>query len=125
MMTNDLRKAIKSKLNAIVTPIVYYRIADKDSMFPHIVFSLESSSMMDTDNNRYDYTLIIDIFDKNKQNNVEEITDTIIKNLNNLNLPKTTILPTIYLDSRRSLIDEDKDINHNQITFVVQMYERN
>lgn len=124
MMTNELRKVIKTKLNPI-TPLIYYQLADKDAMYPHIIFSLDSIDMLENDRNRFDYSLIIDIYNELNVAEIEDITDEIVKSLNNLNLPKDYVLPTFYLESRRAIKDEDKKINHRQLEFVVQTYERN
>lgn len=122
-MTNELRKLIRELMDSGEFA-VYYQLASDNAMFPHAIINLESISMMDNDNNRFDYQLFIDIYNRNDVFEIENITDTIISKLNALNSPKNNIFPTFYLESRRSIIDEDKSINHRQLMFVVQTYER-
>lgn len=125
-MTNELRKLVRSELlNVPDVKEVYFQIADTKAMFPHVVFSFDGINSLSEDNNREDYILIVDVWDKSDSFvKVEDITDSIIKLFRAYNAPQTKILPTFYFESSRNMIDEDKKIKHNQIKFTVQNYER-
>lgn len=120
--TNDLRKLIQTKLKTIMSD-VYYEVADRDALYPHIVFDLSFVNLGDL--SRQDYQVVIDIWDKGTSAvRVEEVADTIESMFNNLNNPTDSILPTFFIESKRVVIDEDKKIRHRQIVLSVQNYER-
>lgn len=125
--TNELRALIVSELNSISgNNGVYYQIANENSIFPHIVFDFDSVNTLADDRCRENYKLIIDVWDRcTSASLVNDIADNVEGILHDVNLPQTNILPTIYLDSRRNLRDEDKLIRHIQLTFSIQIYERN
>lgn len=122
MRTNDLKKLIQTQLKTI-TNNVYHKIADKDALYPHIVFSFNSVNLGDI--SRQDYTLNIDVWDKSSSTvDIDNLCDSVENLLQGENLPQENILPTFYLIDRRSLEDEDKSINHTLIRFQIQNYER-
>lgn len=126
--TNELRKLVKSMLsekkfteeNKIKD--VYYENADDEAMFPHIVFDFDTVNLGDL--HRKDKSLVIDIYDKSDSAFlVEKIADEIEDMFNAKNLPQENILPTFFLEDRRTVLDEDKKIRHRQIEIIVQNYE--
>lgn len=120
--TNSLRKLIQSQLKTEYDEVYYLR-ANENAMYPHCVFYIESINTGDL--SRCDYRLIIDLWDKSSSSyNVEEMSDKVEELLKTKNLPQTDILPTIFTESRRTVIDDDKDIKHIQLDFTVQLYER-
>ena len=117
--TTSLRRIIKTNIDTIVKS--YYRIADKDAIFPHAVFDFETIDLMDI--NRDDLILTIDIWGKGKDSSaVEDIADQIEELFNCANLPKWNVLPTFYRVSRKPIDDEDKTIIHRQLKFQIQNY---
>lgn len=118
MKSNALREFIKSKLDDIAPS--YYQDAIDNALYPHIVFEFDSIDL--DDYYRDDYTLTIDVWYKNNQFLCEKYADDICDMFNANNAPQSEILPTFYRTSRRSLKDEDKDINHIQLRFLVQNY---
>lgn len=125
MKTNELRKLIKTQLGALKADGVkeiYYKKASNDDLFPHIVYTLSSVSTLSNDVNRSDYHLDVDVWDRESESTVCDIADKVEIIFNNVNLPQETILPTFYLDDRASIIDEDKDIKHELIRFIIQLY---
>lgn len=120
--TNDLRKLIQSELKKVCGR-VYYKIADEDALYPHIVFKIKSINTGDL--SRSDYELQIDLWD-NKSHEYEmlNLADEVEDLLKTANLPNETILPTFYTNSRLNVDDEDKAIRHIQISMQVQLYER-
>ena len=130
LKSNELRAMIVAKLNDIKTEFgiknVYYRTAQDDALYPHVVFDLERISTLSDDRNRRDITLYIDVWDRNKNTqNVHNIADAIEDVLDQLNEPQESNLPTLFFNARRHLPDEDKTLRHIQLEFVIQNYERN
>jgi hypothetical protein len=120
--TNDLKKLIMTQLKTL-TSNVYYEIAADNALYPHIVFSFKMISLGDLW--RQDYTLDVDVWDKDQSTTrIDSLCDEIEKLLHMQNLPQTDILPTFYLIDRRSIIDEDKSIKHRLVRFQIQNYER-
>lgn len=117
--TNSLRKIIQSNINPIVKS--YYRVADKDSLFPHAVYDFENIDLGDI--NRDDLILLIDIWDKGTDtSSAEEIADNIEALFNAANLPDEEVLPTFYRIGRKPIDDEDKTMIHRQLKFQIQNY---
>lgn len=119
--SNSLRKLINEQLKTMCDN-VYYRIADSDNIYPHIVFDLRNINTGDI--HRYDYTLQIDIWDRGNSMNAIEMADTVQSLFRAENLPQTDILPTFYTEMVKDVEDPDKDLKHIQIDVVVQMYEK-
>lgn len=118
-MTNDLRKLIKSMLLPVCGK-VYYMRADEDNIFPHIVFTLRRVKLDDLTMKAY--TAEIELWDKDTIH-IEEMCDEIERIFNNNNKPQETILPTFFIESRETIIDEDKTIQHRLIKIECQNYE--
>lgn len=123
--TNSLRKLIASRLKTVCSN-VYYRHADKDALYPHIVYLLKSINLGDL--HRDDYLLEIDIWHKIKNGSemaeIEDIADAVEAVFNNKNIPQEDILPTFYRDIRITVDDSDKTIEHRLVKIQIQNYER-
>lgn len=120
--TNDLKELIQTKLKTLTTD-VYYKIASIKAMYPHIVFNFERVDLNDL--SRQDYILRIDIWDKNEDSNpADELADKVENLLQAQNLPQTHVLPTFYLMDRHDIEDSNKEIQHREVRFQVQNYER-
>ena len=119
--TTTLRKLIFEKLQT--TPGgSYHRSAPKDAAFPYKTFSL--SSVAFPNSLRDDFELEVDIWDRAKDwKAVEEIADQIEKLFNDANLPQPSIYPTFFRENRYNLDDPDKNLQHIQLRFLVQLYE--
>ena len=61
--TNDLRKLVQELLKEI-TPLVYYRKADKDALYPHIVHLIDRVNLIAE--HRDDVSLLVDIWTKSE-----------------------------------------------------------
>ena len=126
--TNELRKAIMNRFtpgwkSALGVKGVSYEIIPDDVMYPHIVFSFDNVNQ--TDLSRDDIRMVIDLWDKSKSAaNVENLADEVEKIFDGVNDPQENILPTYYIESRRTVLDEDKTIRHKQIVVIIQNYER-
>ena len=122
MWTNDLKKLVQTQLKT-VTAKVYHEVADKDAVYPHLVFSFRRIDLNDL--SRQDYVLQVDVWDRDdKTQRVDDFADEVENLLQAQNLPQQNILPTFYLIDRKTVEDEDKMIRHRQIQFQVQNYER-
>jgi len=120
--TNELRKLINSQLKTLYDE-VYYLQANENAMYPHCVFLLESINTGDL--SRSDFLLKIDLWDKSSSSyNIEESADKVEDLLKTKNLPQTGILPTIFTESRKTVVDDDKKIKHIQLDLTIQLYER-
>lgn len=119
--TNDLKKLIQTKLKTKFNN-VFFEQGQQDKMYPSAVFSLRSVDLGDLA--RKDYILEVDVWAKGESTyTADNMTDTVCDLLQAENLPQTTILPVFYLIDSRSILDEDKEINHRLIRFQVQLYD--
>ena len=123
--TNSLRKLVQTKLSSVTglsSSTVFYMYADPPVMYPHATFTVESVDLGDL--SRQDYTVDVDVWDKGPSAyRVEELADLVEAKFTQQNLPQTTILPTFYLESRRTILDEDKSIRHIRVSMICQNYE--
>ena len=120
--TNDLKKLIQTKLKTLTTN-VYFEIAIDNALYPHIVFTFDNVNLDDL--SRQDYILNVDIWDKGKSTTaVDDLTDKVESLLQAQNLPQTHVLPTFYLIDRKTIPDEDKQIQHRLVRFQIQNYTR-
>lgn len=128
--TNELRKLIRTELLRLSGTYgvkqIYYQLADNEAVYPHIVFTLDTGSSEPMFLDRYNYRLIVDVYFKNNDmQDIENLCDSIQEELTWKNYPTDEILPTIYFERRLQIIEEDKYLNHRQLRFNIQMYERN
>lgn len=125
--TNELRKLVNSMLSedAFVKENdikdVFFESADDKALFPHIVFSFDNVNLGDL--HRKDISVVIDLYDKSESAfRIERIADEVEDMFNTKNLPQENILPTFFMENRRTVLDEDKKIRHRQIKVIVQNY---
>lgn len=122
MKTNDLRELVQSKLKTICND-VYYEVAADDAMYPHIVFNFNSIDLNDL--SRDDLMMEVDVWDKSKSAvAVENLADKVDELFRTQNLPRETILPTFFMESRRSVSDPDVLIRHRLLKIQIQNYGR-
>lgn len=122
MITKELRKVIKSRLDLVANSgHSYYRKADKRAIYPHKVFNIESVDLGNAP--RHDFIITVDVWTKDA-NAADDIADSITKLFDSANLPNEAILPTFYLISCRPIEDEDDAIERRQIKIACQNYER-
>jgi hypothetical protein len=120
--TADLKKLITTQLGT-VTGGTYYRKAIDNASFPYKVFSFRSVDLSDIA--RDDVLLTVDIYDQDtNQKAIESMADSIEALFNAKNLPQTNILPTIYRNSRLYIDSDDYNIQHIELTFYIQSYEK-
>mgnify|MGYP003293596038 CR=1 FL=1 len=78
-----MRKLTKSIIENAVADYnikqIYYKIANDEAIFPHIVFDIDAYSQSSDDLNRFNYVVYIDIYDKKTSKySIEEIADRIV-----------------------------------------------
>lgn len=118
--TKELRKLIKEQLQTVPGE-TYHRAAPKDAPYPYKAFTLSSVSFTDS---RDDFALDVDIWDRSLDpKNAEDIADSIEALFRDANLPTPPIFPTFFRDARYTLDDPDKNLQHIQLRFIVQLYE--
>ena len=119
--TLALRGLVREQLQT-VQGVTHYKQAPADVAYPYKTFVLESINFPDS--TRDDYDLVIDIWDRSPdQKTVEEIADQIEGLFNVANIPRPPIYPTFFRDGRNNLEDPDKNLQHIQLHFIVQLYE--
>ena len=115
-----LRKLIKTQLQT-VAGATYHKKAPPDASYPYKTFTLSTTAFTDA---RDDMELEIDIWDRAPDaKTAEEIADQIEALFRNANLPTPPIYPTFFRDARYDLDDPDKNLQHIQLRFLVQLYE--
>lgn len=119
--TNEVCERIKLLLENTNMP-VFKRLADKNAMYPHIVFDLENLLLENDLSCRHDYELIIDLYFLKNPVACNDIADEVIELLNKKFDEGTSTVSTFYFESLNVVEDENKDINHIQIKFTVQTY---
>lgn len=132
MTGNALRKLVQSKLTTLCSQLyqagtvqtlskVYYRLADADKIYPHIVFSISLTRKYDF--SRDDVTIDVDIWAKDEKD-LQNITDAVEALFNNINDPQNNFLPTFFVESIKEVENADKDIRHMVVEITAQNYER-
>lgn len=120
--TANLRQLIVAQLNT-TTGATYYRNAPDNAAYPYKTFELSRANLGDLA--RDDIDLCVDIWDHTADSKaVDLIADAIDELFNATNLPQDNILPTFFRDSRYTVTEDDKTIQHIQIHFTVQNYTR-
>lgn len=118
--TEALRKLVREKLQTVQGE-TYHRSAPPSAAYPYKVYTLKSVTFTDA---RDDFDLCVDIWDRGSDPKVaEEIADQIEQLFQDANMPQDTILPTFFRDNRYTLEDPDKQLQHIQLHFLVQLYE--
>lgn len=115
-----LRKLIKEQLQTVPGE-TYHKKASANATYPYKTFILSSASFVDA---RDDQELEIDIWDRSLDpKTAEEIADQIEELFANANLPTPPIFPTFFRENRYPIEDPDKNLQHIQLRFLVQLYK--
>lgn len=118
--TADLRALVTATLNQ--TPgKTYYGSAVRTAVNPYKVFSISRVNLGDL--SRDDFDLCVDVYDRaTDPKRVDEIADKIEELFNDANIPQPTILPTFFRESRYPVEEDEKDHQHIQLHFLVELY---
>ena len=118
--TKALRKLVMEQLQTVPGE-TYHRRASADATYPYKVFRLTSVNFTDA---RDDQELEVDVWDRSLDPKpAEDIADQIEALFADANLPAPPIYPTFFRDSRSTLDDPDKNLQHIQLRFLVQLYK--
>lgn len=118
--TKNLRALVVRQLQTIPGG-TYHRDAPNDAEYPYKTFRLSSVSYTDA---RDDLVLDVDVWDRSLDpKTAEDIADDIETLFRDTNTPAPPIFPTFYRDARFTLDDPDKNLQHIQLRFWVQLYE--
>lgn len=120
--TKLLRKLVSEQLKTIPGG-TYHKKAFPDSKYPYKTFRISSVTFTDA---RDDFLLEVDVWDMNTNEDpkvAEDIADQVETLFKDANLPAPPIYPTFYRDGRFPLDDPDKNMQHIQLRFLVQLYE--
>ena len=119
--TAALREVVAARLNTVPGK-TYHKHAASSAAYPHKVYTLETVAF--TDSARDDFDLLVDIWDRAPdQKRIEELADQVERLFNDANLPAPPIYPTFFRDTRHNVDDPDKELQHIQLHFMVQLYE--
>lgn len=119
--TTALRGLIQEQL-LTVPGETHHKKATDNTTYPYKTYNLESINFPDS--TRDDYDLVIDIWDRSPDPKMaEEIADQIEALFNVANLPRPPIYSTFFRDVRNNIDDPDKNLQHIQLHFLVQLYE--
>ena len=118
--TKTLRKLVNEKLQTVPGG-TYHRRASADADYPYKVFRLASVAFTDA---RDDQELEVDIWDRSLDpKTAEDIADQVEALFADANLPAPPIYPTFFRENRFTLDDPDKNLQHIQLRFLVQLYK--
>lgn len=120
--TKLLRKLVKGQLETIPGG-TYHKKASPGASYPYKTFRIESGTFTDA---RDDLYLEVDVWDRNELEDpkiAEDVADQVEALFRDANLPTPPIFPTFYRDYRYNLDDPDKNLQHIQLRFLVQLYE--
>lgn len=118
--TKLLRKLVKEQLQTVPGE-THHRRAPDDATYPYKTFTLSGGTFTDA---RDDLDLDVDIWDRSKDpKKAEDIADQVEALFNDANLPAHPIYPTFFREARYTLDDPDKDLQHIQLRFRVQLYK--
>ena len=120
--TKLLRKLVRDQLQTVPGG-TYHKKADSMAAYPYKTFRIESATFTDARDNLY---LEVDVWDRNDSEDpkiAEDIADQVERLFADANLPAPPIYPTFFRDGRYPLDDPDKNLQHIQLRFLVQLYE--
>jgi hypothetical protein len=118
--TKLLRKMVKEQLQTVPGE-THHRRAPKDASYPYKTFTVTSGVFTDA---RDDLELEVDIWDRSLDpKTAEDIADQVEALFDDVNLPTPPIYPTFFRDARYMLDDPDKNLQHIQLRFRVQLYK--
>lgn len=120
--TQRLRKLVNEQLQTAQGG-TYHRKAPPNALYPYKTFQLESATFTDA---RDDIYLEVDVWDRNTAEDpktAEGIADQVERLFSGVNLPAPPIYPTFFRENRYHLEDPDKNLQHIQLRFLVQLYE--
>lgn len=122
MNKNEIEIFLKKTLDSLIDVKVFNDRSRKDSVYPYIV--IDSSNISTQLYPRIDVDLELNIWDKNQNYvKVNEIADIIQSVLNRTSKVADNITATFYLNTRKNMDDEDKELKRVYMLFDVEIYQ--
>lgn len=122
MDKNEIEIFLKKILNSLTDVKVFNDRSRKDSIYPYIV--ADSSNISTQLYPRVDVDLVLNIWDKSQNYiKVNEIADIIQSALNRESKVADNITATFYLNTRKNVDDEDKELKRVYMLFDVEIYQ--
>lgn len=122
MNKNEIEIFLKKALDPLIDVKVFNDRSRKDSVYPYIV--IDSSNISTQLYPRIDVDLELNIWDKNQNYiKVNEIADIIQSALNRTSKVAGNITATFYLNTRKNMDDEDKELKRVYMLFDVEIYQ--
>lgn len=119
--TRLLRGLIREQLQTVPGE-TYHKKATATAKYPYKTYTISGINFPDS--TRDDYDLTVDIWDRSDDTKtVDEIADQIEGLFNAANIPRPPVFPTFFRDGRNPVDDPDKELQHLQLRFIVQLYE--
>lgn len=119
--TSALRKLVRDKLKTVPGE-TYHKKASKNAAYPYKVFRLDNVAFPNPD--RDDMELEIDLWNRGEDPKpLEDIADQIETLFNGAIYPAPPIYPAFFRENRYDLDDPDKNLQHIQLRFLVQLHE--
>lgn len=122
MDKNEIEIFLKKILDSLVDVKVFNDRSRKDSIYPYIV--IDSSNISTQLYPRVDVDLALNIWDKSQNYiKVNKIADIIQSALNRNSKVADSITATFYLNTRKNVDDEDKELKRVYMLFDVEIYQ--
>lgn len=122
MDKNEIEIFLKKMLNSLTDVKVFNDRSRKDSIYPYIV--MDSSNINTQLYPRVDVDLTLNIWDKSQNYiKVNKIADIIQSALNRNSKVADNITATFYLNIRKNVDDEDKELKRVYMLFDVEIYQ--
>lgn len=122
MDKDEIEIFLKKTLDSLVDVKVFNDRSRKDSIYPYIV--IDSSNISTQLYPRVDVDLALNIWDKSQNYiKVNKIADIIQSALNRNSKVADNITATFYLNIRKNVDDEDKELKRVYMLFDVEIYQ--
>lgn len=122
MNKNEIEIFLKKTLDSLIDVKVFNDRSRKDSIYPYVV--IDSSNISTQLYPKIDVDLELNIWDKNQNYvKVNEIADIIQSALNRTSKVADNITATFYLNTRKNMDDEDKELKRVYMLFDVEIYQ--
>lgn len=122
MDKDEIEIFLKKTLDSLVDVKVFNDRSRKDSIYPYIV--IDSSNISTQLYPRVDVDLALNIWDKSQNYiKVNKIADIIQSALNRNSKVADSITATFYLNTRKNVDDEDKELKRVYMLFDVEIYQ--
>lgn len=119
--TATLRALVQSNLKTIQGD-TYHKTAPNDAAYPYKTYELSSAAFPNAD--RDDLSLVVDVWDRSLDPKIaENIADDIETLFKSAILPKPPLYPAFFRENRYNVEDPDKNLQHIQLHFSVQLHE--